>query len=129
MGRPIGSKDKKSRAKARTAFETYNYWYDKYTKGIKAGWFADRYTEAEFNKQYELAKLAKLKNPARMVAASQEFVDRSFEKKYKQLYGKDLGNIKNKNTRVKIFEDFVDDMQTQGMTYDQARAEFEQYFY
>lgn len=129
MGRPIGSRDKKTRAKARTAFETYNYWYDKYTKGIKAGWFADRYTEAEFNKQYELAKLAKLKNPARMVAASQEFVDRSFEKKYKQLYGKDLGNIKNKNTRVKIFEDFVDDMQTQGMTYDQARAEFEQYFY
>lgn len=37
MGRPIGSKNKKPRAKARTAYETYEYWYDKYTRGEKAG--------------------------------------------------------------------------------------------
>ena len=37
MARPKGSKNKKPRAKARSAWETYNFWYDKYTKGEKAG--------------------------------------------------------------------------------------------
>ena len=37
MGRRIGSKNKNTRAKARSAYDTYSYWYDKYTKGEKAG--------------------------------------------------------------------------------------------
>ena len=37
MGRKLGSKNKKIRAKARSAYDTYSYWYDVYTKGEKAG--------------------------------------------------------------------------------------------
>jgi hypothetical protein len=37
MGRPVGSKNKVKRKKPRTAYETYEYWYNKYTKDEKAG--------------------------------------------------------------------------------------------
>ena len=37
MGRKLGSKNKVKRSKARSAYDTYSYWYDKYTKGEKAG--------------------------------------------------------------------------------------------
>ena len=37
MGRKLGSKNKKIRAKARSAYDTYSYWYDTYTKDEKAG--------------------------------------------------------------------------------------------
>ena len=37
MGRKLGSKNKKPRAKARTPYETYEYWYNIYTKDKKAG--------------------------------------------------------------------------------------------
>ena len=37
MGRKLGSKNKGARAKARSPYETYEYWYNKYTKGEKAG--------------------------------------------------------------------------------------------
>ena len=129
MGRPIGSKNKVKRAKAKSAWETYNYWYDKYTKGYKQGWFREKLNKAEFEEMYELAKRAKVSNPARAVAMSQEYVDRSFERKYKQLYGKKLGDIRDKDTRIKLFEDFIDEAQANGMTYDEAREEFERYFY
>ena len=129
MGRPKGSKNRKMRAKPRTAYETYEYWYDKYTKGHKAGWFSDKLSQKEFEQQYRLAKNAKLTNPARTVAMSQEYVDRTFERRYKQITGHTLGDIRDKAERVKIFEDFVDDMQAQGLTYDEARDEFESAFY
>lgn len=129
MGRPRGSKNKTLRAKARSAYETYEYWYDKYTKGAKSGWFRDKYTKEEFEEQYQLAKQAKMTNPARMVAASQEYVDRKFEKKYKEMYGTQLGDIRDKETREALFTDFVDDLLMQGKTYDEARDEFERYFY
>ena len=86
-------------------------------------------TETEFEEAYTLAKRAKVTNPARAVAMSQEYVNRDFEKKYKQLYGKTLGDIRDKDTRIKIFEDFVDEARANGMTYDEARDEFERYFY
>lgn len=118
---------KKNRAKARSPWETYNYWYDKYTKGEKKGWFRDKLTEAEFNKQYELAKKAKMANPAKAVAQSQEYVDREFEKKYKKLYGKNLPDIRDKKARENLFIDFMND---QGIDdWDEARDEFEKYFY
>jgi hypothetical protein len=79
---------------------------------------------------YELAKRAGIKtNRARAIAMSQEYVNRTFEKRYKTLYGKALGDIRDKNDREKLFEDFVAEMQAQGMTYDEGREEFERYFY
>lgn len=130
MGRKLGSKNKVKRAKARSAYETYEYWYDKYTKGEKAGWFRPKLTKQEFDKMYELAKRAGIKtNRARTIAMSQEYVDRKFEKKYKELYGKNLGDIRDKNDREQLFIDFVDELRMQGMNYDDARNEFEKYFY
>ena len=130
MGRKLGSKNKGIRAKARSAYDTYSYWYDKYTKGEKAGWFRDKLSEQEFNEMYDLAKKAGIKtNRARSIAMSQEYVDRKFEKQYKNLYGKNMGNIRNKADREQIFLDFVDELTTQGMSYDDARKEFESYFY
>lgn len=79
---------------------------------------------------YDLAKRAGIKtNRARTIAASQEYVDRKFEKQYKELYGKTLGDIRDKADREQIFLDFVDELTAQGMSYDDARKEFETYFY
>ena len=130
MGRKLGSKNKKVRAKARSAYDTYSYWYDTYTKGEKAGWFRPKLNEQDFNEMYDLAKKAGIKtNRARSIAMSQEYVDRTFEKQYKNLYGKNMGDIRNKADREQIFLDFVDELTAQGKSYDEARNEFEKYFY
>ena len=130
MGRRLGSKNKAVRAKARSAYDTYSYWYDKYTKGEKAGWFRPKLNEQEFNEMYDLAKKAGIKtNRARTIAMSQEYVDRKFEKQYKELYGKTLGDIRDPEAREKLFTDFIDELRMQGMSYDDARNEFEKYFY
>ena len=130
MGRRLGSKNKKVRAKARSAYDTYSYWYDTYTKDEKAGWFRPKLNEQEFNEMYDLAKKAGIKtNRARTIAMSQEYVDRKFEKQYKELYGRNMGNIRDKADREKLFTDFVDELTAQGMSYDDARKEFESYFY
>ena len=130
MGRKLGSKNKGTRAKARSAYETYEYWYDKYTKGEKAGWFRPKLNEQEFNEMYDLAKKAGIKgNRARSIAMSQEYVDRKFEKQYKKLYGKNMGDIRDKADREQLFLDFADELLAQGMSYDDARAEFQKYFY
>ena len=50
-------------------------------------------------------------------------------KKNKELYGKKLGDIRDKNDREQIFLDFVDELVAQGKSYDDARNEFEKYFY
>ena len=130
MGRKLGSKNKGVRAKPRSAYDTYSYWYDKYTKGKKAGWFRPKLNKQEFDEMYDLAKKAGIKhNRARTIAASQEYVDRKFEKKYKELYGKEMGDIRDEKDREKLFTDFVDELIAQGMSYDDARQEFERYFY
>ena len=130
MGRKLGSKNKVKRAKARSAYDTYSYWYDKYTKGEKAGWFRPKYSKQEFDKMYDLAKKAGIKaNRARTIAMSQEYVDRKFEKKYKELYGKELGDIRDEKAREQLFTDFVDELTAQGMSDYDARQEFERYFY
>ena len=130
MGRKLGSKNKGKRAKARSAYDTYSYWYDKYTKGEKAGWFRPKYTEQKFNEMYDLAKRSGIKNNrARSIAMSQEYVDRKFEKKYKELYGKELGDLTDPKDREKLFLDFTKELTAQGMSYDDARKEFERYFY
>ena len=130
MGRKLGSKNKKIRAKARSAYDTYSYWYDTYTKGEKAGWFRDKLSEQEFNEMYDLAKKAGIKtNRARTIAMSQEYVDRNFEKQYKELYGKNMGDLRDPKAREKLFLDFKDEMVAQGMSYEDAREEFKRYFY
>ena len=130
MGRKLGSKNKVKRAKARSAYDTYSYWYDKYTKGEKAGWFRPKYSEQKFNELYELAKRSGIKNNrARSIAMSQEYVDRKFEKKYKELYGKEMGDLRDPKDREKLFTDFVGELTAQGMSYGDARNEFEKYFY
>ena len=130
MGRRLGSKNKATRAKARSAYDTYSYWYDKYTKGEKAGWFRPKLNEKEFNEMYELAKKAGIKtNRARTISMSQEYVDRKFEKQYKNLYGKNMGDIRDKADREQLFLDYVDELVAQGKSYDEARNEFEKYFY
>ena len=130
MGRKLGSKNKVKRAKARSAYDTYSYWYDKYTKGKKAGWFRPKYSKQEFDKMYDLAKKAGIKaNRARTIAMSQEYLDRKFEKKYKELYGKNMGDIRNKADREQLFTDFVDELVAEGKSYDDARKEVERYFY
>ena len=79
---------------------------------------------------YDLAKKAGIKtNRARTIAASQEYVDRKFEKQYKELYGKTMGDIRDKADREKLFTDFVDELTAQGMSYDDAKHEFKKYFY
>ena len=130
MGRKLGSKNRVKRAKARSAYDTYSYWYDKYTKGKKAGWFRPKYSKQEFDKIYDLAKKAGIKaNRARTIAMSQEYVDRKFEKKYKELYGKELGDLRDPKDREKLFSDFTKELTAQGMSYDDAKSEFERYFY
>ena len=79
---------------------------------------------------YDLAKKAGIKtNRARTIAMSQEYVDRKFEKKYKELYGKELGDLTNPKDREKLFLDFTKELTAQGMSYDDAKSEFEKYFY
>ena len=130
MGRKLGIKNKSTRAKAKSPYETYSYWYDKYTKGEKAGWFKPKLNEQEFNEMYDLAKKAGIKtNRARAIAMSQEYVDRKFEKQYKKLYGKNMGDIRDEKVRQKLFLDFADELIMQGMSYEDARAEFKSYFY
>lgn len=130
MGRPLGSKNKGPRSKSKSAYETYKYWYKKYTKGEKEGWFSPMLSKKEFEHEYELAKRRGITvNRARTVARSQEYVDRKFEKRYKELYGKSMPNLRDKEVREQMFFDFVDEMQTMGLTYDESREEFEKYFY
>ena len=130
MGRKLGSKNKGKRAKARSAYDTYSYWYDKYTKGEKAGWFRPKLNKQKFDKMYDLTKKSGVKhNIARTVAMSQEYVDRKFEKQYKELYGKELGDLTDPKDREKLFLDFTKELTAQGMSYDDAKSEFKKYFY
>ena len=79
---------------------------------------------------YDLAKRAGIKtNRARTIAMSQEYVDRKFEKQYKELYGKNMGDLRDPKDRQRLFLDFRDEMLAQGMSDHDAREEFERYFY
>lgn len=142
MARKIGSKDIKKRTGRRSAYETYEYWYDKYTKDYKAGWFSEKLSKKEFEFEYELAKRAKIANPARSIAASQELVDRQFEKKYKLLYKKELGDIRRSEDRRELFVKYAKDKgfdtelfkksklsAEENEKLGEIRYDFEKYFY
>lgn len=129
MGRPKGSKNKGKRAKARSAYQTYSDWYDKYTKGHKKGWFRPKLDKTEFEFLYKEAKRQGMTNPARTIARAQEYVDRKFEREYKRFYGEDMPDLTNKEDRIALFENFVNDRIDEGYDYDEAREMFETYFY
>lgn len=141
MGRPRGSKNKKPRAKARTAYQTYLGWYDQYTKEYggadRSKWFKPKLHEKalsskdedSFEYWYKIAKAKGVKNPARYVAMSQEYVERSFESGYKRLYGKSLPDITDEKVRKQIAQDYVNNLINQGLTESDAWEEFREYFY
>lgn len=142
MARKLGSKDIIQRASRRSAYETYSAWYDKYTKDYKKGWFSGKLTKEQFETEYEIAKRAKIPNPARSIAASQELVDRQFEKQYKKLYGKELGDIRNEEKRRELFINYAIDKGFEAESFNKLkltdeekeklrdiRDEFERYFY
>lgn len=129
MARRKGSKNKGMRAKPRSAYEAYSYWYDKYSSGYKAGWFHDKLSPAEFSEEYEMARRAKVANPAKTIATEQRYVSYDFAQKYKSLYGKNLGDVRDSKVRQDLFWEFTDALVQEGMDFDDARKEFEEYFY
>lgn len=130
MGRPRGSKNKIKRAKARTPYQTYSYWYDKYTKGDKAKLFDKKLTKEEFEYWYKIAKAKGYKNPARKVAMEQEYVERSFERGLRKKYGKDnMPDLSTKEARQQAAENYINDLTAQGLSVEEAWEEFREYFY
>ena len=142
MGRPKGSKNKKPRSKARTPYQTYSDWYAQYTKEYggadRSKWFKPKLHEKALSEKdedsfeywYKIAKAKGVKNPARYVAMSQEYVERSFEQGYKRLYGKNLPDITDINVRKKIAQDYVNDLMINGgLSESDAWEEFREYFY
>ena len=129
MGRPRGSKNKKPRAKARTPYQTYSYWYDKYTKNGKDKLFMPKFSEDDFEFWYKRAKAKNLPNPARKVAMEQEYVERSMEKGLRKMYGNDIPDLSSKEARQKLAQDYVNNLMSQGLTESDAWEEFREYFY
>lgn len=141
MGRPKGRKNRRVRSKPRTAYETYEYWYDKYT-GVpkigqsKKGLFRDKLTEAEFKVKYdrlkELDKAAGVKptNLARRIAMAQERITRQGEKNAKEFYGGKLPDLTTEADREQFFVDYYTKIQGEtDLTHDEIEDMFKQYYY
>lgn len=141
MGRPKGSKNKGKRKAPRTPYQAYSDWYAQYTKEYggadRSKWFKPKYHEKalgpkdedSFEYWYKIAKAKGVKNPARYVAMSQEYVERSFERGYKRLYGKNLPDVTDEKVRKQIAQNYVNDLINQGLTESEAWEEFREYFY
>lgn len=129
MARKKGSRDRAARAKARSSYETYSAWYDKYTKGEKAGLYGDKLSKAEFDARYQEARSARLSNPARAVAMDQKLLSWDFLNKYKSLYGRYPTDIRDNEVRQRIATDFIETLRAAGMTQKDAREKFYEYFY
>lgn len=130
MGRPKGSRNKVKRNRARTPYETYVYWYDKYTKNGKDKLFMPKFNKQEFEFWYRRAKVKNMSNPARRVAMDQEYVERSMEKGLRKMYGKDdMPDLSTKEARQKMAQDYVDQLVLEGLSVTDAWEEFREYFY
>ena len=131
MARTKGSRNKGQRASRRTPWETYNYWYDKYTKGKKKGWFRDKLTYDEFQKMYKRAKELGYTNPARSVAMAQERISREGERYWKKRMGTDVPDLTDPGDRQEFFREYYDlrIREDGGLTHDDIEDEFKQYFY
>ena len=129
MGRPKGSRNRAKRKAPRTPYQTYSDWYDKYTKGNKSKLFDKKLSKEEFEYWYKRAKAKGYANPARKVAMEQEYVERSFEKGLKKLYGDDIPDLSTKEARQQLAENYVNDLTAQGLSIEEAWEEFREYFY
>lgn len=116
---------KRNRARRRSAWETYNYWYDQKTKtaaGKKK--YYQRLTKEEFEHEYELVKRAGAKNPAKTIAEGQRKLSYKVQKAYQELTDRKITaeDIETKEARQQLFYDLVDELDGD---YEQAREEFE----
>ena len=116
---------KKNRAKRRTAWETYNYWYDVKTKtaaGKKK--YHERLTKEEFEEVYADARRAGVKNPAKTIAEGQRKLAYKVQRGYEELIGRRVKpeEIETKEAREILFYDLVDAYEG---NYDKAREDFE----
>ena len=116
---------KKNRAKRRTPYETYSYWYDKKTKtaaGKKK--YYEKLTKEEFEKEYDLVRQAGAKNPAKTIAEGQRKLSYNVQKAYQDLTGKKVTaeDIETKAAREALFYSLVDQLEGD---YEEARKEFE----
>lgn len=137
MGRPKGSKNRKIRKAPRSAYDTYEYWYNKYTKDpAKKALFRDKLTKKEFSEKYErlreLDKAAGVKptNIARRIAMAQERISREGEKRAKEFYGGKLPDLTTESDREQFFIDYYLKIQGEtNLTHDEIEEEFRQYYY
>lgn len=129
MGRPKGSRNRVRRKAPRTPYQTYSDWYDRYTKGAKSKLFDKKLSKEEFEYWYKRAKAKGYANPARKVAMEQEYVERSFEKGLRKMYGDDIPDLSTKEARQQLAENYVNDLTAQGLSIEEAWEEFREYFY
>ena len=131
MARPKGSRNKRARKKARSAYETYKAWYKQYTKNGKDRLFSPMYDQQEFEYWYERAKVKKSSNPARTVAMNQEYIGRSMEKVLKKRFGDyaDFPELDTKEKRIAFSEKYIDDLMEWGMEESDAWEDFRNYYY
>lgn len=115
---------KANRARKRTPWETYNYWYDQKTR-TEAGKrkYHERLTKSEFDYYYKLTKEAGYKNPAKTLAEKQRKIRYSVQREYEQAMGKRLSieEYETKEAREELFFNFAEQFDNM----DDAREAFE----
>ena len=116
---------KRNRAKRRTPYETYSYWYDKKTQsaaGKKK--YYEKLTKEEFEREYDLVRREGAKNPAKTIAEGQRKLSFKVQKEYEKLTDRRVTaeDIETKEAREQLFYDLVDALDGD---YEKAREEFE----
>ena len=131
MARPKGSRNKRARKKARSAYDTYKGWYKQYTKNGKDRLFSPMFDQQEFEYWYKRAKMKGMANPARAVAMDQEYVARSMEKALKKKFGgyDNMPELDTKEKRRAFADKYVEDLMEWGKSESDAYEEFREYFY
>lgn len=129
MGRPKGSRNSGKRRAARTPYQTYSDWYDKYTKNGKDKLFMPKFNKDEFDFWYRRARAKGVSNPARTVAMEQEYVERSMERGLRKIYGKDIPDLSTEQARKQVAQDYIDNLMANGLSESDAWEEFREYFY
>lgn len=119
---------KKNRAKRRTPYEAYSYWYDTKTKSEagKKKYYA-KLTREEFEYEYNLVRQAGAKNPAKTIAEGQRKLSYKVQKSYEEITGRRITveDIETKEAREALFYDLVDDLDGD---YEEARRQFEAWY-
>lgn len=110
----------KKRVKVRSSYQTYSDYYDKLAKK-NPHMMMPKYGKEEFEKEWYLAKMAGLKNPAIMVARSQRKWEYQFARRYKKATGIELTGLETSEERQNIFMKFAELYPS----YNEAREAFE----